>query len=1569
MPKAIVVAVGDTPLNPLNDLLKQNSISSKVVDATTSSVDEIDKLIQADDQCQCVLLKGVSSLGQHIPRIADATEKLVLLYCSPATALANALEASNGTVKPEQVINRWQESVSQAMATVEESELYSLCDLNDVLEHSSLFLKEFFVINKAAEFKPSTYTKKQFANHLATLYLFEQDDAFALYDEALSIGKLFGEFMVHLGPDTDEIKQSAAESGQSVFKQLISNHQEIQSKHNEIESLKAQSSEKVNALEKQIAELQHTKAAFEENSIELQQELTKNKELAEQQASKIEALQDSKQNIETKLQAVTAQIEKSQNEMTALASELSAKEASLTENQERLTNLQSQLQGKEQRNTQLQSQIEELKASSAKLNEELSQQRQVITESDKDKAAKTAALQELENKLQSVNQRVSELNSEKIELTNTVQQLNEQLVNQQSVNEEKEKECKATKRSLQETQQQLHAAKTNVTELKAQQDELTSTIEELKQQLANQQTVIEDKDKECKVTKSSLQETQQQLHAAKTNVTELKAQQDELTSTIEELKQQLVNQQSATEDKDKECKATRNSLQETQQQLQAAKTNVTELNAQQDELTSTIEELKQQRANQQTVIEDKDKECKVTKSSLQETQQQLHAAKTNVTELKAQQDELTSTIEELKQQLANQQSVIEDKEYKATKKSLQETQQQLHAAKTNVTDLKAQQDELTSKIEQLEEQLANQQSATEEKDKECKATKKSLQETQQQLQAAKTNITELKAQQDELTSKIEQLEEQIQSQQIVIEEKQEAITLKDSAIKKYENQLNTSHQKISQLETNLVELQTQHQQVISSKDKEFAALSNSLTQTQTALEESTNSLVKLKEENTVTSQEFELATIQVGQLQEELESTFAELQRARTAEALHEETRSKLAAVTQQVEQLIQDKELADLQISQLQEELESAFAELQQARATEALHEETRSKFSAVTQQIEQLVQDKKLAEQKTSQLQEELKLITVQKADLEAASSLNENVIAEQSQQIDVLTQKNEELTVQSSSLKQQVEAATKRKGLEEQALVNELQAQLEQQLKKTQLLENNNARLQEQLKQSEAGMSQNNEFQQAELELASLQISQLQEELEYYYNAWQESQQNGTQVIKMGKHHQKVFSKAQAESLVVTGKYSEDGYQDAHFMLNNVLLGDGRSFAELPVKLVRVGEHVAIEFRDEEQGGLFQHFEDATDEYGPYLRYFANPPESNVEQQTRVYSRMNSSERVLVMSSIALLAELIQEQEISCSVSLSNEEWRTWRLSAIELVDTIEQQPNWLSFDRVALKEEYRTDGYEHLWLSFEKVLVGEFWKEHLELKIAATDVSESGGESFCEDISLEFREAADGTPPLLTWPAETEDEYGPKYVVSISNLNELADIASTDKTLIFHLANNLPSILDKLDERGAAMSRPKSDWKAASSLELNNANVAQEVKSQDEYSALVIEEVISMGSYQHVLFAYQDQDTKVKLKAQNINPDTFDAELFIELRNGTPEIIYNSTEFFGEDEFGPRVLIPAESYFGDILSSRIHEFEWLEDTYNKAINELESGEGIDELVKRLWLNMLKRKQTLL
>ena len=103
--------------------------------------------------------------------------------------------------------------------------------------------------------------------------------------------------------------------------------------------------------------------------------------------------------------------------------------------------------------------------------------------------------------------------------------------------------------------------------------------------------------------------------------------------------------------------------------------------------------------------------------------------------------------------------------------------------------------------------------------------------------------------------------------------------------------------------------------------------------------------------------------------------------------------------------------------------------------------------------------------------------------------------------------------------------------------------------------------------------------------------------------------------------------------------------------------------------------------------------------------------------------------------------------------------------------------------------------------------------------------------------------------------------------------------------------------------------------------------------------------------------------------MKLKAQNINPDTFDAELFVELRNGEPDVIYHDTEFYGEDEYGPRVQVPAEALFAEIATEREAEFSWLLEVYDQIRTELESSSEVDELVKRLWVNMLNRKQSIL
>jgi hypothetical protein len=489
--------------------------------------------------------------------------------------------------------------------------------------------------------------------------------------------------------------------------------------------------------------------------------------------------------------------------------------------------------------------------------------------------------------------------------------------------------------------------------------------------------------------------------------------------------------------------------------------------------------------------------------------------------------------------------------------------------------------------------------------------------------------------------------------------------------------------------------------------------------------------------------------------------------------------------------------------------------------------------------------------------------------------------------------------------------------------------------------------------------------NTFEQAELELASLQITQLQEELEYYFQAYQEAQSKGPVSISMATHQQKVFDKASAEALNVTGKYIDEGYQDIHLLLSQVQLADGREFAQLPVKLINEAGHFGIEFRDEHGENWFNYFDDSTDDYGPFLRYFAQPSEGGQKLQTVTNGRMIASERVLLMSSITLIAQLLQNVNISSEIVLSSEELRQWRMAAVELANHVDTLPNWLSFDQVTLKEEFQTDGYEHLWVGFDNVLVGNVWQRRLEVKLAATEISTTSDEPFSQNIQLVFRELEDGTAPLLTWPPEDKDEFGPKFVVPLNNLEALNALAKQDASLITHIVSNLPSIIEKLKLEQDDMKRPKAEWLKAVSALLDAQS--QPEAELDAYRA--IEEVVSMGSYQHIVFAAPSNDLKVKLKAHDINPDTFDAEIYLELRNGRQDVIYHDSEFYGEDEYGPRVLVPAEAMYGDIATNRQDEFAWLLNTFSTINTVLEQAEDVDELIKRLWLNTLKRKQSVI
>merc|ERR1712169_66263 len=78
------------------------------------------------------------------------------------------------------------------------------------------------------------------------------------------------------------------------------------------------------------------------------------------------------------------------------------------------------------------------------------------------------------------------------------------------------------------------------------------------------------------------------------------------------------------------------------------------------------------------------------------------------------------------------------------------------------------------------------------------------------------------------------------------------------------------------------------------------------------------------------TQQYELAELQIAQLQEELESTVSQIEVLSPLPERLNESQAKVQDYAEKVEQLTSDKSLAGIQIAQLQEELESTVSQIE---------------------------------------------------------------------------------------------------------------------------------------------------------------------------------------------------------------------------------------------------------------------------------------------------------------------------------------------------------------------------------------------------------------------------------------------------------------------------------------------------------------------------------------------------------------------------------------------------------------------------------------------------------------
>ena len=928
-------------------------------------------------------------------------------------------------------------------------------------------------------------------------------------------------------------------------------------------------------------------------------------------------------------------------------------------------------------------------------------------------------------------------------------------------------------------------------------------------------------------------------------------------------------------------------------------------------LSSELEQQKQALAKASEQLTAKKNECTTLQQNLVTKTNELDAKAKEADESKAKLSEKETQCNQLSQQLAEtaEQTAKAEEQNNALNSELEKQKQVL--AKTT--------EQLTAK----EQQCTTLQQSLEAKAEESAANAKELNAKAKEADENKATLNEKEAQCKQLTQQLAEQTQEAELSQLQVaqlQEELEATVQQASKLKSTEQTLKESNEKASQLQSRLASAKEEQQLLLlqtTQLQEELEATvqkANKLAPIEQALKASNEKASQLQTKLTSTQEEQKLLMLQIKQLQEELEAAVQKASKLESVEQALKASNEQVLQLQQKLTSANDEAQLATLQIAQLQEELERTFSECEAVKAK-----------------------------------------------DKEGVAGLQKQL--EATKRFEALQKENALLTEQLSQLQY---------GLEKAELENELLAKAQSELQQAQTKHAGAATMSSETLQNT----------QLELELASLQISQLQEELEHYYLALQESERSPQKglphnTMNSNKLQTKVFDKVAASELSIAGKYVEGDYQDIHLTLHNVILPNGKRLESVKVKLVDVSGHIGIEFRAQENEALFREFEDSSDEYGPYLRYFLTAPENLQAQQQKTVERLNASERLLIMGCINVIAEQLQNTNISTSTEVTSEQWREWRKAAISLSNQVDTLPDWLSFDSVQLREEFATDGYEHLWLVFNGVLLGNVWRNALEFKLSANNVGMAQNGEFSDAINIEFRELDDGSAPLMTWPPETADEYGPKLNIAIADLTPLNDFAAHDTQLVTHLVNNFASILEKLEAAENDMSRSKEAWISAITALLTDGGTISEqqaskeepVQTQETVSAgenrLTCDEVVSVGSYQHLVFTQKGNNTKIKLRAENVNPDTFDAEVYLELRDGTNNVIYNDSEFFGEDDYGPRVKIPAETLESQQSENPEEQFLWAVSVYQDIPENVEQAENIDELVKLLWKNILNRK----
>lgn len=617
----------------------------------------------------------------------------------------------------------------------------------------------------------------------------------------------------------------------------------------------------------------------------------------------------------------------------------------------------------------------------------------------------------------------------------------------------------------------------------------------------------------------------------------------------------------------------------------------------------------------------------------------------------------------------------------------------------------------------------------------------------------------------------------------------EALKTTSSEKETAQKELTQKIEKIAQLAQQVENLQNE----LESTGKEVSNTKNALSEIETKYKNVSRELATKKEENAALASEnnelkseSELLLLQIQQLQEELESVFAEANSNKAAVAeldeKYKDATNKLTQVSAEKQKLANEKaeqtkenELLSLQIQQLQEELEATFLALSNLKA------------------------DFKRIEQDNKQLQ--------QKAKAEEVASAQNKVVAKK---ITELEEEKALLTLQISQLQEELEstfAQSEESKKATDALVQNLKTKLAQ-------VETYSPELQREL---ENAMS--------EQQLMQIQVQKLQEELEFYFTEYQklkaESPDNKALAEFKSKIEERFPYLVLSEGVTLTGGANQKDLQRITARLTQVEHGDKHWNAFSIIVNDRKGV-LDIELHAPDKKRVYPLSKFVKTGSNKVCDFSLLSPFTDVGK--KALAELPAIDHALLIGIIEELQTKLKQNDVQRTDATAHLDLSPWPEKLVKLATALKQlapkqAPKPLNFKKLSLKQNMVGATNEHLLISIENLQANGISYPTFEIKVGAKQIKDK---AFTDYGSLEFRELANNKAPLATWPPATEDKWGLKLVLDLpAQLNEqqqnaIDSLKEEDRLFIKELLTKLAEKLHMLDRKKLKVNQPLENW---------------------------------------------------------------------------------------------------------------------------------------------------------